>query len=72
MIFISLLAFGSFMVRTRSAEDGFIAQDRNEDFEGGQIEATFSSGHCDLTSDTISKILLLNERYGYYLFKDTP
>ena len=37
------------------AKDSFITQDRNEDFEGGQVESTFSQGHCDLTSGTISK-----------------
>ena len=38
-----------------SAKDSFITQDRNEDFEGGQVKSTFSQGHCDLTSGTISK-----------------
>ena len=37
------------------AKDSFIAQDRNEDFEGGQVESTFSRGNYDLTSGTISK-----------------
>ena len=37
------------------AKDSFISQDRNEDFVGGQLESTFSQGHCDLTSGTISK-----------------
>ena len=36
-------------------KDSFITQDRNEDFVGGQLESTFSQGHCDLTSGTISK-----------------
>ena len=35
-------------------KDSFITQDRNDDFEGGQVESTFSWGHCDLTSGTIS------------------
>ena len=34
-------------------KDSFITQDRNDDFEGGQVESTFSWGHCDLTSGTI-------------------
>ena len=38
-----------------TAKDSFITQDRNEDFEGGQVESTFSRGHRDLTSGTISK-----------------
>ena len=29
------------------AKDTFITQDRNEDFKAGQVEATFSRGHCD-------------------------
>ena len=36
-------------------KDSIIAQDRNEDFEGGQDESTFSWGHFDLTSGTTSK-----------------
>ena len=36
-------------------KDSFITQDRNVDFVGGQVESTFSQGHCDLTSSTISK-----------------
>ena len=35
------------------AKDSFITQDRNDDFEGGQVESTFSGGHCDLTSGAI-------------------
>ena len=27
------------------SKDSFITQDRNEDFEGGQVESTFSRGH---------------------------
>ena len=54
------------------AKDSFIAHDRNEDFEGGQVEDTFWRAHCDLSSGTISKILVPNERYGYYLSIDTP
>ena len=30
----------------------------------GQVEAAFWRGHCDLTSGTVSKILVLNERCG--------
>ena len=37
----------------RQAKDSFIAQDRNVDFVGRQVESTFSQGHCDLTSGTI-------------------
>ena len=55
-----------------STKDSFIAQDRNEDFEGGQVESTFSRGCCDLTSGIISKKWVPNERYGYYLSIDTP
>ena len=36
-------------------KDSFITQDRNEDFEGGQVESTFSRGDYDQTSVTISK-----------------
>ncbi len=36
-------------------KDSFITQDRNEHFEGGKNEATFSRGDCGLTSCTISK-----------------
>ena len=35
-------------------KDSFITQDKNDDFEGGQVESTFSQGRCDLTSGTIS------------------
>ena len=31
-------------------KDGFITQDRNEHFEGGRDEATFSRSHCAHTS----------------------
>ena len=27
-----------------------LTQDRNDDFEGGQVESTFWVGRCDLTS----------------------
>ena len=53
------------------AKDSFITQDRNEDFEGGQVESTFSRGHSDLTG-TQFKILVPNERYVYYLSIHTP
>ena len=33
-------------------KDSFITQDRNDDFECGQVESTFSRGPCDLTSGT--------------------
>ena len=49
------------------AKDSFITQDRDEDFMGRQVESTFSQGHCDQTSGTISKIGAKNERYRYYL-----
>ena len=29
-------------------KDSFSTQDRNEDFEGEQVESTFSRGQCDL------------------------
>ena len=45
-------------------KETFRTQDRTQDFEDGQVEATFWRGHCDLTSGTVSKILVLNERYG--------
>ena len=35
-------------------KDSFITQDKNDDFEGGQVKSTFSQGRCDLTSGTIS------------------
>ena len=47
----------------------YYTQDRNYDFEGGQVESTFSRGPCDLTSGTISK-KVRNERCGYHLSKD--
>ena len=36
--------------RLECSKDSFITQDRNDDFEGGQVESTFLWGHCDLTS----------------------
>ena len=36
-----------------TAKDSSITQDRNVDFEGGQVESTFSQGRCDLASGTI-------------------
>ena len=45
----------AFSIYVSCTKDSFITQDRNEDFEGGQVESTFSQGHCDLTSGTISK-----------------
>ena len=41
------------ILRERAAKDSFITQDRYHDFEGGQVESTFSWGYCDLTSGTI-------------------
>ena len=38
-------------------KDSFITQNRNEYLVGGQVEANFSRGHCDLTRGTISKHL---------------
>ena len=52
-------------------KDSFITQDRNEHFEGGTHEATFSRGHSSLTWGTIFKNWVPNERYGYYLSTDT-
>ena len=52
-------------------KDSFITQDRNETFEGGTHEATFSRGHSSLTWGTIFKNWVSNERYGYYLSTDT-
>ena len=46
--------------------DSSITQERNEHFEGGEDEATFSR--------TVAKFLkkVPNERHGYYLSNDTP
>ena len=52
-------------------KDSFITQDRNEHFEGGTHEATFSRGHSSLTGGTISKNWVSYERYGYFLSTDT-
>ena len=42
------------ILRERAAKDSFITQDRNYNFEGGQVESNFLRGRCDLTSGTIS------------------
>ena len=55
----------------RYIKDSFITQDRNEHFEGGTHEATFSRGHSSLNWGTIFKNWVPNERYGYYLSTDT-
>ena len=59
-----------YRVRATLVKDSFITQDRNEHFEGGTHEATFSRGHSSLTGGTISKNWVSYEIYGYYLSTD--
>ena len=70
--FLKIIAISKWSGYVLSRTALLLLKDRNEDFEGGQVESTFSRGRCDITSGTISKILVLNERYGYYLSIDTP
>ena len=67
-IFLYLFYTPRFISPTK---DSFITQDRNEHFEGGTHEATFSKGHSSLTWGTISKNWMPNERYEYCLSVDT-